>query len=150
MSQQLPAFENEDFGLLLYGLASLAQPLQPTLLTRLCSEVKSKLYGLSGEGLGLLVWGMAQYDFEMREADEWYVDMLGMASLIINVVLDKTRCIMYLECDPNIPATHSASDCVSAIWEWSPGRAVCRLAIMHLTCINAHCRVFQTPASHTL
>lgn len=73
VSQQLPAFENEDWGLLLYGLASLAQPLSPTLLGRLCSEVKAKLSGISGEGLGLLVWGIAQYDFDMRKPDEWYV-----------------------------------------------------------------------------
>jgi hypothetical protein len=73
VSQQLPAFENEDYGLLLFGLASLAQPLHPQLLGRFCAEAKRKLYGLSGEGLGLLVWGMAQYDYDMEDAQDWCV-----------------------------------------------------------------------------
>lgn len=64
VSQQLPAFCNEDYGLLLFGLASLAQPLPPPLLARLCRESHLKLEGMSGEGLGLLVWGLAQYGYD--------------------------------------------------------------------------------------
>jgi hypothetical protein len=71
VSQQLPAFENEDYGLLLHGLAALGQPLSPALLGRFTAEAGRKLYGLSGEGLGLLVWGLAQYDYTMRDAAEW-------------------------------------------------------------------------------
>lgn len=80
MSQQLPAYENEDFGLLLYGLASLAQPLQPVLLARYCHEAALKLYGLSGEGLGLLVWGVAQYDYDMPDAQQWWADVFDECS----------------------------------------------------------------------
>jgi hypothetical protein len=71
VSQQLPAFENEDYGLLLHGLAALGQPLSPQLLARFTGEAGRKLYGLSGEGLGLLVWGLAQYDYSMQHAAEW-------------------------------------------------------------------------------
>jgi hypothetical protein len=81
VSQQLPAFENEDYGLLLYGLASLAQPLQPALLARFCREVRRKLYGLSGEGLGLLVWGLAQYGYdEMPDAQQWWAALFTECS----------------------------------------------------------------------
>lgn len=72
VSLQLPGFENEDYGLLLYGLASLGQPLSPQQLARFAAESGRKLYGLSGEGLGLLVWGLAQYDYEMPDAEEWW------------------------------------------------------------------------------
>jgi hypothetical protein len=75
VSQQLPAFENEDYGLLLHGLAALGQPLSPGLLARFAAEAGRKLYGLSGEGLGLLVWGLAQYDYTMKDAEEWWVMM---------------------------------------------------------------------------
>lgn len=82
VSQQLPAFENEDYGLLLYGLASLAQPLHPKLLARFCREAQRKLYGLSGEGLGVLVWGLAQYGFdEMPEAQSWWSDLCSECSV---------------------------------------------------------------------
>lgn len=77
VSQQLPAFQNEDYGLLLYGLASLAQPLAPTLLGRFCREAQRKLTGLSGEGLGLLMWGLAQYDYDMRGAQQWWADVFS-------------------------------------------------------------------------
>ena len=80
VSQQLPAFENEDYGLLLYGLASLAQSLQPTLLSRFCREAQRKLSGLSGEGLGLLIWGLAQYDYEMPDAQRWWDDVFAECS----------------------------------------------------------------------
>jgi hypothetical protein len=73
VSQQLPAFENEDYGLLLHSLAALGQPLSPGLLGRFAAEARRKLYGLSGEGLGLLVWGLAQYDYQMKDAEEWWV-----------------------------------------------------------------------------
>jgi hypothetical protein len=63
-TQQLPAFENEDYGLLLYGLASLGQPLPPAMLAALCAQVQRKLPALSGEGLALLVWGLAQYGYD--------------------------------------------------------------------------------------
>jgi hypothetical protein len=82
VSQQLPAFENEDYGLLLYGLASLAQPLHPKLLARFCREAQRKLSGLSGEGLGLLVWGLAQYGFdEMPDAQSWWSDVFAECSV---------------------------------------------------------------------
>jgi hypothetical protein len=73
-TQQLPAFENEDFGLLLYGLASLAQPLSPDTLARAASHAGRKLSGLSGEGLCLLVWGLAQYGYEPQTdaAADWW------------------------------------------------------------------------------
>lgn len=77
VSQQLPAFENEDYGLLLFGLASLGQPLPPPLLARCCAEAARKLHGLSGEGLGLLVWGVAAYAYEVPDADEWCVWQCG-------------------------------------------------------------------------
>jgi len=61
VEEQLPAFENEDWGLLLYGLASMGQPLSPSFLSRLSTHAGARLHSLSGEGLGLLVWGLAQY-----------------------------------------------------------------------------------------
>lgn len=81
VAQQLPAFENEDYGLLLYGLASLAQPLHPNLLARFCREARRKLYGLSGEGLGLLVWGLAQYGYDgMPDAEQWWAALFTECS----------------------------------------------------------------------
>jgi hypothetical protein len=53
--------ENEDYGLLLYGLACAGQPLESNLLLTAVGEAGRKLWGLSGEGLGLLAWGLAQY-----------------------------------------------------------------------------------------
>jgi hypothetical protein len=61
VDEQLPAFENEDWGLLLYGLASMGQPLAPAFLGHLTATAGRRLHGLSGEALGLLAWGLAQY-----------------------------------------------------------------------------------------
>lgn len=71
VKSQLPAFENEDYGLILYGLASMAQPLDEQFLSGFIKEATRKLYGLSGEGLGYLVWGMAQYGYSPADADAW-------------------------------------------------------------------------------
>jgi hypothetical protein len=56
-----PALQNEDVGLLLYGLAGLGQPLPPSLLASLTGVAARGLGGTSGDGLGLLAWGAAQY-----------------------------------------------------------------------------------------
>lgn len=58
---QLPAFENEDWGLLLYGLASMGQPLPPALLAKIGTAAGRRMHGLGGDALGLLAWGAAQY-----------------------------------------------------------------------------------------
>lgn len=73
-SQQLPACEGEDYGLLLHGLAALGQPLSADLLGLFAAEAGRKLAGASGEGLALLLWGLAQYGYglqQSRDAAEW-------------------------------------------------------------------------------
>jgi hypothetical protein len=61
VAEQLPAFENEDWGLLLYGLASMGQPLAPSFVEHLSAAAARRFHALSGEALGLLAWGLAQY-----------------------------------------------------------------------------------------
>lgn len=60
---RLPLCEGDDFGLLLWGLATLGAPLERFWLQSLCREASHKWHSHSGEGLGLLVWGLAQYGF---------------------------------------------------------------------------------------
>jgi hypothetical protein len=78
VEDQLPAFENEDWGLLLYGLASMGQPLSPPFLSQLSAAAGRRAHGLSGDGLGLLVWGLAQYGgplplvVDEELGDEWW------------------------------------------------------------------------------
>jgi hypothetical protein len=61
--------ENEDLGLTLYGLACLGHPLGEQLLGSCVKTAGRKLAGMSGEGLGLLVWALGQYGY--NPPPEW-------------------------------------------------------------------------------
>ncbi|KAL6752299.1 hypothetical protein V8C86DRAFT_601037 [Haematococcus lacustris] len=63
---RLGAFEGDDWGLTLWGLAALGAPLTPAWLQALSRSASQKWYSHSGRGLALLVHGLALYDFRPR------------------------------------------------------------------------------------
>lgn len=69
---RLPGFELSHLGPLIYGMASLGTPLDEEWLGAFGRECVRKI-GASreGESLGLMLWGMAMYDF-MPDRRKWW------------------------------------------------------------------------------
>ncbi|GLI70862.1 hypothetical protein VaNZ11_015881, partial [Volvox africanus] len=62
---------NEDHGLMAYGLAVLGWPLEEPWVRELAAGGYRRMTGMSGEALGLLLWGLSQYGWSTDSKRFW-------------------------------------------------------------------------------
>ncbi|GLC62198.1 hypothetical protein PLESTB_001854300 [Pleodorina starrii] len=62
---------NEDHGLIAYGLAVLGWPLEEPWVRELAAGGYRRMYGMSGEAIGLFLWGLSQYGWSTDSKRFW-------------------------------------------------------------------------------
>ncbi|MEW5318473.1 MAG: hypothetical protein WDW38_009693 [Sanguina aurantia] len=115
---RLPGFELSHLGPLVYGMASLGTPLGDDWLEAFGRECVRKL-GASreGESLGLMLWGMAMYDF-LPDARKWWEPFYRETDRSWDLCTGKSLVLMAVALG-SLEGSMGQADAPTAIWRRS-------------------------------